>query len=130
MSHLTSANMTQTVHVQPKATSSPDDLEAASKTLSRSEKAVLQVIDAPYDGTTPQLRAVFSYDDDIADGMKSLPPHDIKTARIIDVTVHSEFIITGLRDARGPQTTRSARDNLIKYLQDNLHAAIRRATDI
>lgn len=96
----------------------PNDLESASKCLSLEEKAVLQVIDAPYDGTTPQLRAVFSLSDDIAEGLKNLPPHDIGTARILDVTTHSDFIITGLRDTKGPETTRPARDVLIKFLQD------------
>jgi len=90
----------------------------ASKSLSEGEKAVLQVIDAPYDGTKPQVLAVFSFDDDIAEGMKSLPPHGSKTARILDVTTHSDFIITGLREKRGPETTRTARDVLIKFLQD------------
>ncbi|KAN0104858.1 hypothetical protein V8E51_010603 [Hyaloscypha variabilis] len=96
----------------------PDDLEEASKSLSQGEKAVLQVIDAPYDGTTPQVRAVFSLNHDIAEGMRSLPPHSSGTARIIDITTHSDFIITGLRDTKGPEKTRPARDVLIKFLQD------------
>ena len=99
-------------------TGNSDDLEVASKSLSQGEKAVLQVIDAPYDGTTPQVRAVFSFSDNIAEGMKTLPPHSSGTARILDVTTHSDFIITGLRDTKGPETTRPARDVLIKFLQD------------
>jgi len=95
-----------------------DDLEVASKFLSPGEKAVLQVIDAPYDGTAPQVLAVFSLNDDIAEGMKSLPPHSSGTARILDVTTHSDFVITGLRETKGPERTRPARDVLIKFLQD------------
>jgi hypothetical protein len=118
MSSSTSVSVDQTRHVPLEITGHPDDLEVASKSLLQSRKAVLQVIDAPYDGTTPLVRAVFSFSDDIAEGMKSLPPHSTGTARILDVTVHSDFIITGLRDIKGPETTRSARDALIKFLQD------------
>ncbi|KAF1844214.1 uncharacterized protein K460DRAFT_419159 [Cucurbitaria berberidis CBS 394.84] len=118
MSNPASVDVSQTRYVPPETTGHLDDLEVASKSLSQGEKAILQVIDAPYDGTTPQVRAIFSFNDDIAEGMKSLPPHSTKTARILDVTVHSDFIITGLRDTKGPETTRSARDALIKYLQD------------
>lgn len=95
-----------------------DDPEFASKPIAMGEKAVLQVIDAPYDGTTPQHHATFKFDDDIAVGMRTLPPHSSQTARILDITIHSDFEITGLRYTKGPETTRLARDNLIKYLQD------------
>ena len=97
------------------------DPEVASKfisNLSQTDKAVLQVIDAPYDGSTPQRRAQLSLSDDINEGLRNLPPHSIGIARIFEVTVHSDFIITGLRDAKGPKTTRPARDVLIKFLQD------------
>ncbi|KAJ7016386.1 hypothetical protein C8F04DRAFT_537831 [Mycena alexandri] len=50
--------------------------------------------------------------------MRSLPMHDENTARILDVTIHSDFAITGLRDTKGPESTRPARDVLIKFLQD------------
>jgi hypothetical protein len=118
MSNPSSTHHSQIGHISPEITGHPDDLEVASKSLSQGEKAVLQVIDAPYDGSTPQVRAVFSLSDDIAEGMKSLPPHSSGTARILDVTTHSDFIITGLRDTKGPETTRPARDVLIKFLQD------------
>ncbi|MCJ1313631.1 hypothetical protein MMC25_007310 [Agyrium rufum] len=118
MSHTSSTHYTQVRHSPPKVTGHLDDIEMASKSLSQGEKAVLQVIDAPYDGTKPQVRAVFNLSDDIAEGMKSLPPHGIGTARILEVTMHSDFIITGRRDTKGPETTRPARDVLIKFLQD------------
>lgn len=118
MSNLPSTHDSQIGQILPKTTRYPDDLESASKCFSQEEKAVLQVIDAPYDGKMPQLRAVFSLSDDIAEGMKNLPPHSSGTARILDVTTHSDFIITGLRDAKGPETTRPARDVLIKFLED------------
>ncbi|KAE8449659.1 hypothetical protein EG329_007989 [Mollisiaceae sp. DMI_Dod_QoI] len=117
MSNPSSTHHNQIRHVAPEITNQ-DDLEVASKSLSQGEKAVLQVIDAPYDGTTPQVLAVFSLSDDIAEGMKSLPPHRAGTARILDVTTHSDFIITGLRNTQGPETTRPARDVLINFLQD------------
>lgn len=118
MSNPSPTHHSQLSDVPPEITRNRDDLEVASKSLSQGEKAVLQVIDAPYDGTMPQLLAVFSLSDDIAKGMKSLPPHNSGTARILDVTTHSDFIITGLRDTKGPETTRPARDVLIKFLQD------------
>lgn len=105
-------------HVPPKITGSQNDLEVASKSLLQGEKAILQVIDAPYDGTTPQLRAVFSLSDDIAEGLKSLESHRSGTARILDVTTCSDFNITGLSDTKSPETTRPAGDVLIKFLQD------------
>jgi hypothetical protein len=96
-----------------------DDLEGASKSLSPNEEVVLRVIDAPYDGRRPQEREVFSLsDNNIAERMRNLPPHSSGTARILDVTVHSDFIITGLRDMKSPEKTRPARDVLIKFLQD------------
>ena len=130
MSNPSSTHHSQIGHVPPEITAHPDDLEVASKSLSQGkkaegEKAVLQVIDAPYDGSTPQVLKVFSLSDDIAslgddiaEGMKSLPPHGSGTARILDVTTHSDFVITGLRDTKGPERTRPARDVLIKFLQD------------
>jgi hypothetical protein len=117
MSDPSSIDASQMRYVPPEITGHPDDLEAGNFLLP-GEKAVLQVIDAPYDGTTPQVRAVFSLSDDIAQGLHNLPLHDWGTARILDVTVHSDFVITGLRDAKGPKRTRSARDVLIKFLQD------------
>lgn len=105
-------------HVPPTMTRYPNDLEATSKLFSQDKKAVLQVIDAPYDGTTPQPRAMFSFSDDIAEGMKSLPSHDSNTARILDVTTHFDFIIIGLRDTKDSKTTRLIRNVLIKFLQD------------
>jgi hypothetical protein len=118
MSNPSSTHDSQFRHVPPETTGHPDDLEVASKSLSQGEKAFLQVIDAPYDGTKPQLLEKFSSKDDIAKGLKRLPPHSSGTARILDVTVHSDFIITGLRDTKGPEETRPARDLLIKFLQD------------
>ena len=119
MSNSTSVAVSQTGDLPQEIKGHPDDLELASKSVLQSEKAVVQVIDAPYDGTTPQIRAVFSFNDDVAEGMKSLPVHRTGTARILDVTVHSDFVITGLRDTKGPEATRSARDVLIKYLEDS-----------
>lgn len=96
-----------------------DDLEAGnSLSQGETEKAVLQVIDARYDGTAPTAYPVFSLSDKIAEKIQSLPPHSSGTARILDITVHSDFVITGLRDTKGPKTTQSARDDLIKFLND------------
>jgi hypothetical protein len=81
-------------------------------------KGRLHILDAPYDGTKPQLCAVFNLNDNIAKGMKSLPPHNSRTARIFDVSIHSDFVITGLRDTKGPEKTRSARGDLMKILRD------------
>ena len=91
----------------------------ASKSFSQDGKAVLRVVDAPFDGGEPTLHAVFNLGDDIAEGMrKKVPSHSSGIARILDVTVHSDFVITGLRDTKGPEMTRSARDDLLKFLHD------------
>jgi hypothetical protein len=118
MSNLSSAHRSEGKHLLPDKMPHSDDVEVASKSLSQDEKAVLHVIDAPFDGAAPQVHAVFNLGDDIAEGMKNLPSHRSGTARILDVTIHSDFVITGLRDTKGPATTRPARDELIKFLQD------------
>ena len=117
MSNSSSSSLSQIRHVPTQITDLPYDLEA-SKTISRGGKAVLQVIDAPYNGTTPQVLRVFTLDDNIAEGMSNLPEHQSGTARIIEVTVHSDLVITGLRDTKGPVTTRPVRDDLINFLQE------------
>ncbi|MCJ1252021.1 hypothetical protein MMC30_009259 [Trapelia coarctata] len=111
-------NGSQLSHDPPKLTSDSNDLEGGSKSLLQSSKTILQVIDAPFDGTTPRALARFCFGDNIAEGLESLSPHSSNTARILEVTVHSDFLITGLRDTKGPETTRPARDALIKYLQN------------
>ncbi|KAF4460908.1 hypothetical protein FALBO_12291 [Fusarium albosuccineum] len=105
-------------HVPPKTTRPQNDLEVAYKSVSQDHKAILKVIDAAFDGSRPQVRAEFSFGDNIEDGMRSLPIHEAGTARILDVTVHSDFVITGLRDTKGPERTRSARTALMRYLQN------------
>jgi hypothetical protein len=112
-----STKLNQIRRVPTEATDLLYDLEA-SKTISRGGKAVLQVIDAPYDGTTPPILRVFTLNDNIAEGMRNLPDHQSGTARILEVTVHSDLIITGLRDAKGPEKTRPVRDDLINFLQN------------
>ncbi len=116
MSNRSPSHQSQIRPVPPEIIITSDDLEA-SESLSQSEKSVLQVIDAPFDGTQPQVRAVFSFQDDIAEGMKGLPPHSSGTARIFDVTIHSDFVITGLRDTKGPERTRLVRDALSQFLE-------------
>ncbi|KAF2726680.1 hypothetical protein EJ04DRAFT_557852 [Polyplosphaeria fusca] len=113
MSNLTATSMS------PELARLSDDLEVASKPVSQGDEAVLQVLDAPFDGTTPHVRANFSFNDDIAEGMKKLPPHNSGTARVLDVTVHSDFMITGQRDTKGPKRTSEARKKLIDFLQDS-----------
>jgi hypothetical protein len=118
MSQESSTNVSELSHIPSNSTSYSDDLEVGSKFFLQSNKDVLQVIDAPFDGTTPSIRARFCFDDDIGEGLKSLSPHSSGTARILEVTVHSDFLITGLRHTKGPERTRSARKAVIKYLQD------------
>ncbi|KAL1852535.1 hypothetical protein Daus18300_012133 [Diaporthe australafricana] len=90
-------------------------------------KAVLQVIDAPFDGSRPQVLQVFKFNpnndidqsnSEIAEGMRNLPIHNTETARILDVTIHSDFVITGLRETKGPESTRLARGDLINFLRE------------
>jgi hypothetical protein len=105
-------------HLQRSITGHAHDIEDASKALLQGKTPVLQVIDAPFDGTLPTDRYVFSFNHDIEKEMKSLPPHKSGTARILDITVHSDFVITGLRDTKGPEKTRPAREGLMNYLQN------------
>ncbi|KAI0117816.1 hypothetical protein GGR51DRAFT_268414 [Nemania sp. FL0031] len=97
-----------------------DDLEPAEKSLSRdeTEAVFLQVIDASYDGKVQKVYDNFHSIDDIYQGMKSLPSHEPNSARILNVTVHSDFLITGLRDTKGSTKTGAARTGLIKFLQE------------
>ncbi|TRX87990.1 hypothetical protein FHL15_011131 [Xylaria flabelliformis] len=91
-----------------------DDVELAKKP----PEVFLQVIDAPFDGTTkPVVRGKFDVSQDIYEQMKSIPSHD-SGARILDVTIHSDFLITGLRETKGPQITQTAREGLIKFLRE------------
>lgn len=106
----------QSIRLIPQRSIQPSDLEDG--VLTHTQTAVLQVIDAPYDGTPPEPRAMFSLKHDIAAGIRRLPPHEPGTARILDVTVHSNFVITGLRDAKGPKTTQPAREVLMQYLHE------------
>ncbi len=120
MSNPPSLHDSQTRHVPPetKVVGPQDDMEIAGNSFSQSDRPALQVIDAPFDGTTPQVRAVLSPSNDIAEGMRCLPPHSSGTARIFDITIHSDFIITGLRDTKGPERTRLVRDVLTNFLQE------------
>jgi hypothetical protein len=118
MSNSFLTNTSQIKNGPSKFTGLSDDLEEAGKSLSQDERAVLQVIDAPFDRTRPYRRAVFCLNDNIDEGIRNLPPHGGGTARILDVTVHSDFVITGLRDTKGPETTRPIRDILINFLQE------------
>lgn len=116
---LNSLNFNQPTPVPSRITRPQTDLEAAGQSGSRDEIAVIQVIDAPFDGRMPQDRARFSFDDkNVKDSMKSLPRHEPGTARILDITVHSDFMEEGLRNTQGPQSTQEARDALIDYLSD------------
>jgi multisubunit Na+/H+ antiporter MnhB subunit len=120
MSRSASTNEDQTDHEPSELSALAGDLEKTLTSLPKDAKAVLQVIDAKYDGSKPAARAEFSLDtlDEIEDGLKSLIPHAQGCARILNVTVHSDFIITGLRDTRGPKTTQPTREVLLNWLQD------------
>lgn len=107
-------------HIGQQISTHQTDLEAAC----RPAKAVLKVIDAPYNGTDPISRKEFSYRDKIAEDMKNLPSHAPKTARILDVTVHSDFKKTGLRETKGPKTTEAARRALIDHLEETYATSI------
>ncbi|KAI1734956.1 hypothetical protein F4680DRAFT_436485 [Xylaria scruposa] len=91
-----------------------DDVELAKKP----PEVFIQVIDAPFDGTKPVVRGKFDWSQDIYAGMKSIPSHDSGVARILDVTIHSDFLITGLRETKGPQITQTARASLIEFLRE------------
>ncbi|KAK0733233.1 hypothetical protein B0T26DRAFT_683196 [Lasiosphaeria miniovina] len=49
--------------------------------------------------------------------METLPPQTDGTARILDMIIHSNFVITDLRDTEGPETTRPAPNFLIGFLR-------------
>jgi hypothetical protein len=114
MSVTSSFDHNEPEHIVRQISTHQTDIEAAFGPA----KAVLKVIDAPYDGREPIFRKEFSYRDEIAEDMKNLPPHAPKTARILDVTVHSDFKKTGLRETKGPKTTEAARRALIDHLEE------------
>ncbi|KAH6952073.1 hypothetical protein DER45DRAFT_390681 [Fusarium avenaceum] len=93
------------------------DLEYGKRLLVDHEDVVLTMIDAPFDGSKPQDPLTFKFDDDLDGRFNNLPVHNPGTARIFDVTVHSDFVITGIRNAKGPEKTRPARHALMRYLQ-------------
>jgi hypothetical protein len=62
--------------------------------------------------------------------MRNLPPHASKTARILDVTVHSDFKKTGLRVMKGPKTTEAARRALIDHLEEIYATSIESKDDV
>jgi hypothetical protein len=117
MSNPSSTNDSLLGYAGQKTNGLMDDLEPAKKSLSQ-EAVFLQVIDAPFDGTKPQVRGKFNSSQGIYEQMKSIPPHSSGTARILDVTIHSDFVITGLRETKGPQSTRTAREGLIQFLRE------------
>lgn len=93
------------------------DLEAGDA-LAEGEKVVLRVVDTPFNGTSPRDIAMFKLSDrNIGEMIEGLPVHQDGWARIFDVTVHSDFIITGLRHTRGPEETGEVRNVLLKFLQ-------------
>ncbi|KAI1322511.1 hypothetical protein F5Y16DRAFT_38400 [Xylariaceae sp. FL0255] len=97
-----------------------EDLELAKKSISQDEPTVvfLQVVDAKFEnGTERQCYPGFSSNVDIDEKMRSLPRHQSGWARILDVTIHSNFVITGFRDTRGPKSTQAARESLMRFLQ-------------
>ncbi|KAK2594587.1 hypothetical protein QQS21_007717 [Conoideocrella luteorostrata] len=99
----------------------PNDVETALISCAEKERypVFLQVIDAPFDGSSePQLNAEICVGEDIALRMRHLPPHARKTARILDVTIHSDFVVTGLRETEGPEKTQKERQGLMEYLQN------------
>ena len=118
MSSSSSINASRVRHAPSATTAHSNDLEAASKSLTADQKPILEIIDASFDGTLPQVQAKLSINDDIEEGLRSLPAHESGTARILDVTVHSDFLVTGLRDSKGPKTTETARNDLIRFLKD------------
>ena len=118
MSSSSSIDISHVRHAPSATTAHSEDLEAASKSLTTDQKAILEVIDASFDGTLPQVKAKLSSSDDIEEGLRGLPAHESGTARILDVTVHSDFVVTGLRDTKGPKKTETARNDLIKFLRD------------
>jgi hypothetical protein len=68
MSSPSIVEVSQSTPVSPGITLHHDDPEVASKPLLQSVKTVLHVIDAPFDGAKPRVRAKFSFKDDVAEG--------------------------------------------------------------
>jgi hypothetical protein len=95
-----------------------DDVERARESHLVGPKEFLRVIDVPFDRPRQRSQWVLDAGGDVAERMGQLPPHNERTARILDVTIHSDFRIEGLRDEEGPKTTQLARDGLIRFLQN------------
>lgn len=120
MSATSSLSYDQPEHILRPTLTQQTDVEAASG----QPKAILKVIDAPYDGSEPIFQKEFRFRDRIATDMKKLPPHAPSTARILDITVHSDFKKTGMRELRGPKTTEAARRALIDHLEETYATTI------
>jgi hypothetical protein len=114
---LTSVN-SQIGSFPSQASTSRSDLESGKGLLSGQDHVVLTVIDAPFDGSIPQELATLKFDDDVEGRLNSLPRQADRTARIFEVTVHADFVITGIRNSKGPEKTRRARHALMDYLQN------------
>lgn len=99
------------------ASTSQRDLESGKSLLSDDDNVVLTVTDAPFDGSKPQDPMTFRFNDDVEGRLNNLPPQPLEMARIFEVTVHNDFVITGIRNSKGPEKTSRARHALIGYLQ-------------
>ncbi|KAI1120481.1 hypothetical protein F5Y10DRAFT_125067 [Nemania abortiva] len=103
-------------HIEKGTNGFMEDLEPAGK--KKKNLVFLQVIDASYDGKIQEVDNEFLWTQDIYEEMKRLSQHKDDSARILNVTVHFDFRITGLRDTEGPEETRTAREGLIRFLQE------------
>ncbi|RFN53935.1 hypothetical protein FIE12Z_1682 [Fusarium flagelliforme] len=100
------------------ASTSHRDLESGKSLLSDDDNVVLTMVDAPFDGSKPEDSVTFRFNDDVEGRLNNLPPQPLETARIFEVTVHNGFVITGIRNSKGPEKTRPARHALMSYLQN------------
>jgi hypothetical protein len=71
------------------------DLECGKRLLVNHGDVVLITIDAPFALSKPKDPGTFRFDDDV----NNLSIHIQGTARIFNVTVHFDFVITGIRIA-------------------------------
>ncbi|KAF4441571.1 hypothetical protein F53441_11975 [Fusarium austroafricanum] len=117
MQVLTSVD-SQIGHLPSQASTSQSDIECGKRLLSGQDNVVLTVSDAPFDGSKPQDLVTLKFGGDVESHLHSLPPQADETARIFEVTVHAVFVITGIRNSKGPEKTRRARHALMSYLQN------------
>jgi hypothetical protein len=78
---------------------------------------VLQVIDAPFDGSAPESHISVTLVGDTAASLRGLPQHREGTARIFDLSLCSDTLSPRFEDEKDLKANKSAQAGLREFLQ-------------